>query len=205
MASNHSSGIQTKMCGRFSLEQYPKTILEALELEYRVEFEPRIEIYPTNEVTVAIDNETDYELVPMIWGFKRSFSKTPLINTRSAEAWHKKTWADSLNKRRCIIPASGFYEWNQNQPKGKRDKYKINPIKEDGFALGGIYEINTDGEMNVSVLTTAPNNKMQQIHHRMPVILDFNGFETWFKSSQKDEITQLMKPIGDERIDLIKM
>lgn len=193
------------MCGRFSLEQYPKTILEALELEYSVEFKPRSEVYPTNEVTVIIHTKNGYELAPMIWGWQRSFSKTPLINTRSAEAWDKKTWTESLSKRRCIIPASGFYEWNQNQPKGKRDKYRINPINEDGFALGGIYEINSDGEMNVSILTTSPNKKMQQIHRRMPVILNCNGFDTWFRSTFRNEIDELMQPICDERIEIIKM
>ena len=140
----------------------------------------------------------------MTWGWERSFSKRPLINTRSAEAWNKRTWSKAMQERRCIIPASGFFEWDENQPKGKRDKYRIDSVVDDGFAFGGLYEINTDGEMFMSILTTKPNKKMAKIHHRMPVRLDKKEFDDWFESNDCNEIDYMMQPADEERVELVK-
>lgn len=193
------------MCGRFSLDQYPGSIIEALiEAGDRSFFKPRTQIYPTNEVAVAIRTDNGNELAQMTWGWKRSFSKTPLINTRSAEAWEKKTWSKALHERRCIVPASAFFEWDQNQPKGKRDRYRINPMQEDGFAFGGLYEVNSDGEMFMSILTTAPNKKMSKIHHRQPVILSKDKFNAWYESDNRENIDYMMQPVNDDWIELVK-
>lgn len=189
------------MCGRFSLDTFPTSIFGALELDI-VGFKPRTQVYPTNEVGVALCTENGNEFAQMQWGWERSFTKRPLINARSAEAWEKRTWSKALRKRRCIIPASGFFEWDENQPKGKRDMYKITPAYDDGFAFGGLYEINSYGEMFMSILTTTPNKKMSKIHHRMPVILDSEEFNNWFESDDRDEINYLMQPANSDWIEV---
>ncbi len=102
------------------------------------------------------------------------------------------------------MPASAFFEWDENRPKGKRDRYRIGPAFDDGFAFGGLYEINADGEMLMSILTTAPNKKMSKIHHRMPVILDKEEFNNWFESDDRDEIDYMMQPANDDWIELVK-
>ena len=190
------------MCGRFSLDRFPTSIIDAL-VDAEIAFQPREQVYPTNQVHVVFRGEDVNEMTEMTWGWERSFSKRPLINARSAEAWEKRTWSKALRERRCIIPASGFYEWNENQPKGKRDMYKITPAYDDGFAFGGLYEINSEtGEMFMSILTTAPNKKMEKIHHRMPVILDKDEFDNWFESDDRDEINYMMQPANDDWIEL---
>lgn len=138
----------------------------------------------------------------MKWGWERSFSKRPLINTRSTEAWQKKTWSNAMVRQRCIIPASGFFEWDENQARGKRDRYRIDPTQEDGFAMGGLYEVNSDGEMYMSILTTSPNKKMAQIHHRMPVILAEKEFNDWFEAEDRIQIESMMQPIDEGLISL---
>jgi len=190
------------MCGRFYLDTFPQSIVEAL-IDAEMAFVPREQVYPTNEVAVAIRTDNGNEFVQMKWGWERSFSKQPLINTRSAEAWGKKTWSKAMYASRCIIPASGFFEWDQNQPKGKRDCYRISPSKADGFAFGGLYEINSEtGEMFMSILTTAPNKKMEKIHHRMPVILDQDEFNNWFDSEDRAEVEQIMQTANEDWIDV---
>ena len=190
------------MCGRFFLDSVPRSIVEAL-VDAEIVFIARKQIYPTNEVAVAIHTDNGNEFAQMKWGWERSFSKQPLINTRSAEAWDKKTWSKTMRKNRCIIPASGFFEWDQNQPKGKRDRYKISPAKADGFAFGGLYEVNYQtGEMFMSILTTAPNKKMAKIHHRMPVMLEQDEFIDWFDSEDHEEVMQMMRPAKDDGIDV---
>ncbi len=190
------------MCGRFYLDTYPQSIVEAL-IDAEISFVSREQIYPSNEVAVAIRTDNGNELTQMKWGWERSFSKRPLINTRSAEAWNKKTWANAMLNGRCIVPASGFYEWDQNQAKGKRDRYKISPSMSDGFAFGGLYEINHEtGETFMSILTTSPNKKMQKIHHRMPVILEQNEFNDWLDSDNRMQIEYMMQAAQDDCIEV---
>ena len=191
------------MCGRFSTSHLPESIIKALNV-VPDHFNLREQVYPRNQVDVVFRGEDRNEITQMTWGWERSFSKRPLINTRSAEAWNKRTWSKAMYERRCIIPASGFFEWDENQPKGKRDKYRIDSVVDDGFAFGGLYEINTDGEMFMSILTTKPNKKMAKIHHRMPVRLDKKEFDDWFESNDCNEIDYMMQPADEERVELVK-
>ena len=192
------------MCGRFSLEQYPKLLLDLLNVG-PIDFVAREQIYPTNDVHVIFEGDSEYEITLMNWGWERSFSKRPLINTRGQEAWGKKTWVEAMHKYRCIIPASSFYEWNQNQPKGKRDRYKIKHACGPEFAMGGLYEVNQkSGEMFVSVLTTQPNKKMSKIHHRMPVIIKENNMQEWLTTKDKLIVDELMAPLNDTEINVTK-
>ena len=186
------------MCGRFSLDALPTNILDALELNI-VGFKPRTQVYPTQQVPVVYRPNGNNDLTEMSWGWERPFTKRPLINFRGWEAWEKRTWSKAMRERRCIVPSSGFFEWNENQPKGNRDRYRIDPAFEDGFAFGGLYEINSEtGEMFVSIATTDPNKKMAKIHHRMPVILETDEFEHWFTSDDRDEINFLMQPANED-------
>ena len=190
------------MCGRFSLDALPTNILDALDLNI-VGFKPRTQVYPTQQVPVVYRPNGNNDLTEMSWGWERPFTKRPLINFRGWEAWEKRTWSKAMRERRCIVPSSGFFEWNENQPKGNRDRYRIDPAFEDGFAFGGLYEINSEtGEMFVSIATTDPNKKMAKIHHRMPVILETDEFEHWFTSNDRDEINFLMQPANEDWVTL---
>ena len=192
------------MCGRFSTAHMPDTIIKALDV-VPIDFQLRDQVYPTQQVHVVFRGEESNEITQMTWGWERSFSKRPLINARGSEAWEKRTWAKALRERRCIIPASGFFEWNENQPKGSRDRYRISPAFDDGFAFGGLYEINSEtGEMFMSILTTGPNKKMAKIHHRMPVILETDEFENWFTSEDRDEINNMMRAANEGWIKVSK-
>ncbi len=191
------------MCGRFSLGQYPDSIIKALDVG-PVNFKPRNQVYPTNQIDVVFRGEDSNEIAVMTWGWERPFTKRPLINFRGYEAWEKRTWSKALRERRCISPVSGFFEWNENHPKGHRDRYRIKPTYDDEFAFGGVYEINSEtGEMFVSIATTDPNKKMSKIHHRMPVILDKDEFNDWFVSKERDHVDDLMRPANEDWIDVV--
>ncbi len=192
------------MCGRFSLDRFPDNIVEAL-IDAEIAFTPREQVYPSDDVQVVFRTESGNEMVQMKWGWERSFAKRPLINTRANEAWGKPTWKDAIKNRRCIVPASAYFEWNENQPKGKRDCYRVEPVVGNGFALGGLYEVNQDtGEMFMSILTTEPNSKMAEIHHRMPVIVDTSNFDSWLQSAVQDEINSMLIPLESDQIEMYK-
>jgi len=193
------------MCGRFSLDRLPENIVEAL-IDAEIAFTPREQVYPSDEVQVVFKSENGNELAQMKWGWERSFSKRPLINARARETWDKPTWRNAINNSRCIIPISAYFEWNENQTKGKRDCYRVDPTIGDGFAMGGLYEINPKtGEMFMSVLTTEPNEKMAEIHHRMPVIVEAPNYDNWLHSKDRDEIVTMLTPLESEKIEMRKL
>lgn len=191
------------MCGRFSLDRFPESVIAAL-IDAEIEFSPRPEVCPADRVDVVFRGDTSNEIASMQWGWMRSFSSKPLINARSAGAWEKKTWAQALRERRCIIPASGFFEWDENQPQGRRDKYRIEPMDRDGFAFAGLYEISTKGEMFMSILTTTPSPKLSRIHHRMPVILNQDCYTGWLESGDRKLLEPMMRPLPDSQLRLTR-
>jgi putative SOS response-associated peptidase YedK len=175
-------------------------------IDAEITFTPREQVYPSEAVSVVYRSESGNEIAQMKWGWERSFAKRPLINTRAREAWDKPTWRNAIRKRRCVVPVSAYFEWNENQAKGKRDCYRIDPTLDNGFALGGLYEVSPKtGKMFMSILTTAPNKKMAEIHHRMPVIIDKSKFRAWLESDERDEINALLAPVNSEQIELRKM
>lgn len=134
----------------------------------------------------------------MNWGWHRDWDKNRrLFNSRRISAkgkhiWHSEVWGEAVRKRRCLIPVNAFYEWNENQPRGKRDCYRIE-THDDAFMLGGIYEVNQQGNCDMSICTTEPNRPMKIIHHRMPVIIDLDDANLWLCSDDRAEIDYLMQ------------
>ncbi len=192
------------MCGRFAAPRNAEDILSELELDWN-EFHPEQEIFPTNQSLVLFATEGGYQATGMTWGWQRKFTKRPLINVRGLEAWDKRTWSDAMFSGRCLIPASSFYEWDQNQAKGKRDRYKINLTHDKDFAMGGLYEVDKEsGEYFYSILTTAPNKTMSAVHHRMPVILDNKDLSQWLNSQDREIVDHLMQPVSDSVTRLVK-
>lgn len=145
----------------------------------------------------------------MNWGWQRAWDKGKrLFNARRVSAkgqviWQSPVWGDAIRKRRCLIPINAFYEWDQNQPRGKRDRYRVETL-EPAMCLGAIFEIDQQGEMFLSVCTTDPNKKMADIHHRMPVIIDRDDSEEWLLSNNQQDIDQLMWSRPDEEIVMTK-
>lgn len=160
------------MCGRFYIEEEDnEEILRIVRrLDERFQNEKNLktgEIYPTNTVAI-LTNEKD-SLVPkaMTWGFPGFKGKEVIINARSESASEKRLFSEPLLTKRVAIPSSGFFEWNRN---GDKQKYYIKNPEERILYMGGLYQVFNEGERFV-ILTTAANDSMKEIHHRMPIIL----------------------------------
>lgn len=113
--------------------------------------------------------------MPISWGFPKWTSKGVIINARSETAAEKSMFRKSLLQRRCVVPATGFYEWNH-----KKQKYKFNLPNHELLYLAGIWN-EYEGEKHFVILTTAANEAMKDIHNRMPVILKKNIINQWVK------------------------
>lgn len=160
-------------------------------------------------LTGFINSDEEYDAAFMNWGWKREWDKdkrlfnSRRVSTKGLPIWGSRVWGKAIRERRCLIPINAFYEWDENQPKGMRDCYRIE-YKEPAMSLGGIYEISSDGEMFMSICTTDPNKKMAKIHHRMPVIINKKDAEEWLASDDENTVDNLMSSSPETHIKLIK-
>ena len=206
---NHNHLIsETFMCGRFALITPGETVLTAFEVDANpldlAQIPPRYNIAPTQPVLAvrAAANGRQRELTLFQWGLVPSWSQDPklgarMINARSETVAEKPAFRAAFKRRRCLIPADGFYEW-QKTAGGKQPMY-IHSQDERPFALAGLWELwqSADGStlQSCTILTTTPNELMEPIHNRMPVILDPADYDDWLHPDPKPEIgLHLLRP-----------
>jgi putative SOS response-associated peptidase YedK len=160
------------MCGRFVQTSSPKTLSERMDLPSGSLFDrPRFNVAPTQTIAVIRPGE----LVALQWGLVPSWSKDGkgFINARSETAAEKPTFRSAFKKRRCLIPADGFYEW-QKTTEAKKQPYFIRMRDTEPFAFAGLWEGET-----CAILTTEANSLMRPIHDRMPVIVAPEDYQRW--------------------------
>ena len=173
------------MCGRFSLTASAEAIAGAFEVEVKKR-SPQYNIAPTQTVATVVVKENSRQLQPMRWGLIPSWAKdskigSKLINARVKTVTEKPSFRDSIQKRRCLIIADGYYEWQQ-QEEGKQPYYfKLGEHKL--FAFAGLWEQwkSPEGETTVSctLLTTDAKAAVSPIHDRMPIIVPPHAYSQW--------------------------
>lgn len=166
--------------------------MQVFELLREADWSPRYNISPTQQVAVIRKIQEGRALSLMKWGLIPAWSKDPkkgppLINARSESIATKPSFRDAFRKRRCLIPADGFYEWKALDAKTKQP-YHIR--FEDGrpFAFAGLWEHWGEGENAIdscTIITTEANEHMRTLHERMPVILQPEDYERWLDPNQK--------------------
>jgi putative SOS response-associated peptidase YedK len=188
------------MCGRFTRQYTWREIYELYRLTSPASnFQPRYNICPTTIIDAVVDRQH----IPMRWGLIPSWWGKPLkerrlatFNARAETVAEKPMFRSSFKRRRCLIPASGYYEW-QNTPEGKQPYYFT---RRDGqvITIAGLWDEWTDKESgkvikSCTMIITSPNKFVAKVHDRMPVILESKDFEQWEHSESKDAAT-LMRP-----------
>jgi putative SOS response-associated peptidase YedK len=175
------------MCGRFVLTASPEAIQQAFNLETMPQMMiPRFNIAPSQPVAV-ITNENPRELTFHRWGLIPSWSKdlkigNSLINARAEGIEDKPSFRSAFKRRRCLIPADGFFEWSKSGGKDKTPMF-VHLKNKDLFAFAGLWEIwrtpEGDEIRSCTIVTTEPNELVSQFHHRMAVILHPEDYGTW--------------------------
>jgi putative SOS response-associated peptidase YedK len=180
------------MCGRFTLASSREEMAKYFAtLPTPLQTWPRYNVAPTQTVPVVRPAASGRELVAMRWGIVPVWSRTggpPLINARSETAATKPTFKKALQQRRCLIPATGFYEWRKE---GRQKQPYLFRLAAGGlFAFAGLWEIgrDKDGEKveACAILTTETNDLVQPAHDRMPVILDPRHYAEWLDPALTD-------------------
>jgi len=181
------------MCGRFTLRTPTPVLIEQFGLGEIPELPPRYNIAPTQSVAAVRHNAAaDRELVPLRWGLIPRWAKDPavgnrMINARSETVAEKPSFRSAFRRRRCLIPADGFYEWRKIG--GRKQPYYIHMADQQPFAFAGLWEHWESGAEQIescTILTTEANALMSGLHDRMPVILAPGDFDTWLNCEQRD-------------------
>jgi putative SOS response-associated peptidase YedK len=176
------------MCGRFTLTVDPSKLQEAFSnYNFPEKYMPRFNIAPTQPI-LAIPNDAKKQADFFIWGLIPSWAKditigSRLINARAETLAEKPSFRGSLKYKRCLIPADGFYEW-QEQPGSKTKVPHFIFLKDhQPFAIAGLWDEwhSPDGGVirSATIITTGPNELMEGIHNRMPAILPPESYDEW--------------------------
>ena len=181
------------MCGRYALTTSPEILRALLYLRWlKYDVVSRYNIAPTQTAPVArLDENQDRELVGMRWSLVPSWAKdisigARMINARSETAATKPSFRAAMKKRRCVVPASGFYEWKKLDSRGKQPYY-ISRADDQPLLMAGLWERWTDPDKpdtpleTFTVLTTDANDEVGELHDRMPVILEPEDVGQWFE------------------------
>jgi len=188
------------MCGRFTLHTRPENIAHVFGVEMPL-FELRYNIAPSEIIGVVKDTEQGRVFAATRWGLIPHWSKeSKAVPNARAETVATTPWfREAFRKRRCLIPADGFFEWKG--AKGKKQPYYFRLKDRQVFAFAGLWERWQDFETSALVTTNA-NEVVQEVHNRMPVILGADSFNLWLdeKADQK-KLLSLLKPFPAELME----
>lgn len=207
------------MCGRYTLianAEAIRLLFEVPAFDERLAV-PRYNIAPTQPIVVVRQTKRGRELIPVRWGLIPWWAKDPqslpsMINARAEGIAEKPAYRDAFKYRRCLVPASGFYEW-QKQGKGRKQPFLVSPgdIRPGDdrlIAFAGLWETwqGADGSEidTAAIVVTDANRLLAPIHDRMPVILDRGDFATWLSpKTDPAEALALLKPAPEGLLALV--
>ncbi len=187
------------MCGRFVVFSNPEQLQQHFPIDKRLsEFIPNYNVAPTQEIVAIIRQESLNVLEKLHWGLVPHWAKDistayKMINARMETIASKPAFRDAFKKRRCLIPADGFYEWKGR--KGDKQPYFITLPDEKPFAFAGIWETwwNKENEdkpyRSCSIITRDAGECLKDIHDRMPAILHPDTYEIWLDHNNHDTKT----------------
>ena len=197
------------MCGRYAFFSPDEAVREYFLLQELPSIEPRFNISPTQFVPVIRDRGADaggrhvsmlyWGLVPF-WAKEKSIGQR-MINARGETLAEKPSFRNAFKKRRCIVPASGFYEWKKEDD--IKRPYFISRKDGKPIALAGLWERWDKGDEpleSFTIVTTTPNTFMENLHQRMPLILTSEQHQDWLDPGNEDTVrlANVIKPCRDE-------
>jgi putative SOS response-associated peptidase YedK len=206
------------MCGRYTLianAEAIRLLFEVPAFDERL-VAPRYNIAPTQPIVVVRSGSKGRELIPVRWGlipwWAKDLKTLPLmVNARAEQVAERPAFRDAFKYRRCLVPASGFYEW-QSRRKGPKQPFlaspgRIHPGGNELIAFAGLWETwhGPDGSEidSATIIVTDANAALAPIHDRMPVVLPAEDFATWLSpESDAAELQRLMRSAPDDLLTL---
>jgi len=186
------------MCGRFTLKRSDRIKVGGLNHFDLDDFIPRYNIAPSQDILTVVEGASAREARLLQWGLIPSWSKEAkgIINARVETIEDKPSFKESFERRRCLILADGFYEWERN---GKTSQPYYFQMKDGApFAFAGIWDRWRSGDRSITscaIITTTANELLAEIHTRMPVILRPESYDLWLnENSRAADLKDLLVP-----------
>jgi putative SOS response-associated peptidase YedK len=199
------------MCGRYEVHSPIEELAREFDAVLHADPEqlpPRYNVAPSLLVAVIRVRKGERELAALSWGLLPSWKKSTEgnrpINARAETLFDKPMFRNAIARRRCLIPADGFYEWQQ-RPGGKQP-WHIGMVDHATFALGGIWEYwaGERGEpvLSCAIIVTDANELVRQFHERMPLIIAREDWDRWLDPElvEPAEIEKLLRPFPAEQM-----
>ncbi|MDA0977925.1 MAG: SOS response-associated peptidase [Proteobacteria bacterium] len=197
------------MCGRFNMIDDPLTrlLMSITGMDTDWQLETRFNIAPTETIPVLLQADDNWALNPMRWWLVPGWAPEPstkysMFNARSETLATSRAFREPFSRRRCIIPASGYYEWQKAG--NTKVPFYIEPADDPGFAFAGLWDRWQRGDQVIescTIVTAAAPESLAHIHHRIPVHLTTDEAVTWTSADTTNETaTELLVPSIRTRI-----
>jgi putative SOS response-associated peptidase YedK len=206
------------MCGRYNMTSAPEQVRALFRYPEQPNFPPRHNIAPTQPIAIVRIAEGRRQFALVRWGLIPPWVKDPrsfalLINARAESVNEKPAFSNAMKRRRCLIPADGFYEWKSEG--GRKRPFVARP-KAGGaqgtlIAFAGLWETWTgpNGEEmeTAAIITTEANKEMGAVHHRAPVIVPPEQFDFWLDcvNVNEKEAVSLFRPAPDGAMEVYEI
>lgn len=191
------------MCGLYSLSKSPRETRAWFKYQEEADFPPRAHVAPGQPIGIVRMENGERHFALVRWGFIPSWMKEvkpgkPLINARGETVMEKPSFRNAMRRRRCLVPADGYYEWSGAE--GRKVPFFVQRPDKGLFALAGLWEhwMGADGSEleTATLMTIAPNNELAAIHDRMPVIIAPEDYDCWL-AGEAEDAARLIRPAPD--------
>ena len=204
--------ILSLLCGRYTLSVPLSNLVDSFDVRPpELEYPPRFNIAPTQDAPVIAQDEDGRRMGLLRWGLVPSWAKDPamgsrLINARSETVSDKPAFRRAFHRRRCLVPADGFFEWKkgggEGDAKGPKTPYWIHLAGREPFVMAGLWEKWDPGESaplyTFTILTTEAAPAIREIHPRMPVILPVGARDRWLDpDAAPEDLLPLLRPFEE--------
>ncbi len=199
------------MCGRYTLKTPVERLSEKFQFPEIIPIKPRYNISPSQDVAVVrrLPDDRERKFAMLRWGLIPAWVKDPAkarqpINAKAETVAELPTFRVAFRQRRCLIPADGFYEWKQEG--GRKQPVYICMKEGEPFAFAGLWERRVREEddfiESCTILTTEPNDLLEPIHNRMPVIIDAKDYDLWLDPNVQEvsRLKPLLQPFPSEQM-----
>lgn len=208
------------MCGRYTLHKRADELAQRYNVaQFPHELKDNYNVTPGQQMPIiTADASGAPQLELMQWGLIPVWAKDPkigykLINARDDTIFEKPMWRGVILKKRCLVPADGFYEWQRQtiDSKVQKQPFYIHPKQIELFSFAGVWETWKDSDgiehKTYSIITTEPNKEMASVHNRMPVILHPEDEPKWLEPSRatRSSIEPLLRPFEDSGLELYRV
>jgi putative SOS response-associated peptidase YedK len=201
------------VCGRFTLTTPGELIAEAFGLEAAPALEPRYNIAPTQPIAVVRQDPDGRTLSFLRWGLVPAFSaeargRNLLFNARAETLATRPAFRSAYERRRCLIPADGFYEWQTVPGERQRRPHLIRAVGGPPFGFAGLWEpphpADPESPGTCTIVTTDANVLLRPVHDRMPVIIPPEGYGAWLDVGNR-RAADLLRPSADAGLTIVRV